>query len=259
MFQLVPSSPTAQTLLPFSDPPETKPEVRLCDVEMMKMDAEGSLLHIGHFKNPRSSASGTPLSSPTPLSRAYTSKASQSERSPSKLCLQAASRLRTLERENCSNAHRPLLNAFSIGSQQGINGITTEKEEMMTEALERRHIKQMNRQWQALLSSQAYATYEMIEEAEASCCSATSPLSRHTYWGLIAARPKGVRMPPQTPKKKACGGCTPFFLGVQTPARPPPHAARRPHAYKWREDGRLGVRPRRTGVLAMHACPARLT
>ncbi|PLW37830.1 hypothetical protein PCANC_21685 [Puccinia coronata f. sp. avenae] len=42
---------------------------------------------------------------------------------------------------------------------------------------------------------------------------------------------------------------------VQTPARPPPHAARCPHAYKWREDGRLGVRPRRTGVLAMHACP----
>ncbi|PLW24675.1 hypothetical protein PCASD_07562 [Puccinia coronata f. sp. avenae] len=27
-----------------------------------------------------------------------------------------------------------------------------------------------------------------------------------------------------------------------------------PHAYKWREDGRLGVRPHRTGVLAMHAC-----
>ncbi|PLW42175.1 hypothetical protein PCASD_05587 [Puccinia coronata f. sp. avenae] len=44
-------------------------------------------------------------------------------------------------------------------------------------------------------------------------------------------------------------------LGVQTPAGPPPHAARRPHAYKWREDGRLSVRPRRTGVLAMHACP----
>ncbi|PLW29529.1 hypothetical protein PCANC_22664 [Puccinia coronata f. sp. avenae] len=34
----------------------------------------------------------------------------------------------------------------------------------------------------------------------------------------------------------------------------PPHAARRPHAYKWREDSRLGVRPRWTGVLAMHAC-----
>ncbi|PLW47406.1 hypothetical protein PCANC_05875 [Puccinia coronata f. sp. avenae] len=34
----------------------------------------------------------------------------------------------------------------------------------------------------------------------------------------------------------------------------PPHAARRPHAYKWREDGQLSVRPRRTGVLAMHAC-----
>ncbi|PLW39598.1 hypothetical protein PCASD_08762 [Puccinia coronata f. sp. avenae] len=48
-------------------------------------------------------------------------------------------------------------------------------------------------------------------------------------------------------------------LGVQTPARPPPHAARRPHTYKWREDGRLGVQPRRKGVLAMHACPARLT
>ncbi|PLW45243.1 hypothetical protein PCASD_04017 [Puccinia coronata f. sp. avenae] len=70
-------------------------------------------------------------------------------------------------------------------------------------------------------------------------------------WGLIAARPKGVR----TPKKKACGGCTPSQPGVQTPARPPPHAARRPHAYEWREDGRLGVPLRRTGVLAMHACP----
>ncbi|PLW53802.1 hypothetical protein PCANC_03577 [Puccinia coronata f. sp. avenae] len=72
--------------------------------------------------------------------------------------------------------------------------------------------------------------------------------------GLIVARPKGVRTPPQTPKKKACGGCTPSHTGVQTPARPPPHAARRLHAYKWREDGLLGVRPRRTGVLAMHAC-----
>ncbi|PLW37116.1 hypothetical protein PCASD_13937 [Puccinia coronata f. sp. avenae] len=72
--------------------------------------------------------------------------------------------------------------------------------------------------------------------------------------GLIAARPKGVRTPPRTPKKKACRGCTPSQPGVQIPARPPPHAARRPHAYKWRENGRLGVRPRRTGVLAMHAC-----
>ncbi|PLW32218.1 hypothetical protein PCANC_23457 [Puccinia coronata f. sp. avenae] len=51
------------------------------------------------------------------LTPVYTSKASQSERSPSELCLQAASRLRTLERKNCSSAHRPLLNAFSIGSQ----------------------------------------------------------------------------------------------------------------------------------------------
>ncbi|PLW05906.1 hypothetical protein PCASD_24952 [Puccinia coronata f. sp. avenae] len=42
--------------------------------------------------------------------------------------------------------------------------------------------------------------------------------------------------------------------------RTPSPACRTPsHAYKWREDGRLGVRPRRTGVLAMHACPARLT
>jgi hypothetical protein len=93
-------------------------------------------------------ASGTLLSSLTPLSRAYTSKASQSESSPSKLRLQAASRLRTLERKNRSSAHRPLLDAFSIGSQQGINGITTDKEKMMTKALGRRHIKQMNRQWQ---------------------------------------------------------------------------------------------------------------
>ncbi|PLW11564.1 hypothetical protein PCASD_22026 [Puccinia coronata f. sp. avenae] len=60
--------------------------------------------------------------------------------------------------------------------------------------------------------------------------------------------------PPERLKKKACGGCTPSQPGVQTPARPPPHAARCPHAYKWLEDGRLGVRPRRTGVLAMHAC-----
>ncbi|PLW48227.1 hypothetical protein PCASD_03285 [Puccinia coronata f. sp. avenae] len=72
------------------------------------------------------------------------------------------------------------------------------------------------------------------------------------------------------PAGQACWPCTPVRPGshkplksrglrVPTPAHPPPHAARRPHAYKWREDGRLGVRPRRTGVLAMHACPARLT
>ncbi|PLW06216.1 hypothetical protein PCANC_05904 [Puccinia coronata f. sp. avenae] len=217
MFQLVPSSPTGQKFLPFSDLPETEPEVRSCDEERMAMDEEaeafqaGSSPHIGHFNaapssspgpswlpalapnrhdqlcspshtshprsrawkqptcsrpSPRSSTSGTPLSSPTPLSRAYTSKANQSERSPSQLRLQAASRLRTLERKNRSNAHRPLLDAFSIGSQRGIDDITTDKEEMMTEALGRRHIKQMNRQWEALLSSQAYATDEMIEEAE---------------------------------------------------------------------------------------------
>ncbi|PLW53830.1 hypothetical protein PCANC_03584 [Puccinia coronata f. sp. avenae] len=73
---------------------------------------------------------------------------------------------------------------------------------------------------------------------------------------LIVQMRKGLDSgtPPQTPKKKVWGGCTPSQPAVQTPARPPPHAACRPHAYKWREDGRLGVRPRRTGVLAMHAC-----
>ncbi|PLW06392.1 hypothetical protein PCASD_25848 [Puccinia coronata f. sp. avenae] len=42
--------------------------------------------------------------------------------------------------------------------------------------------------------------------------------------GLIAARPKGMRTPPQTPKKKACGGCTPSHTGVQTPACRTPSA-----------------------------------
>ncbi|PLW21783.1 hypothetical protein PCANC_02901 [Puccinia coronata f. sp. avenae] len=68
--------------------------------------------------------------------------------------------------------------------------------------------------------------------------------------GLIAARPKGVRTPPQTPKKRRAGAAR---LPIQ--ACKPPHAARRLHTYKWREDGWLGVRPRRTDVLAMHACP----
>ncbi|PLW45772.1 hypothetical protein PCASD_04757 [Puccinia coronata f. sp. avenae] len=68
--------------------------------------------------------------------------------------------------------------------------------------------------------------------------------------GLIAAHPKGVRTPPQTPKKRRAGAAR-----LPNQAFKPPHPARRPHAYKWREDGRLGVRPRRTGVLAMHACP----
>ncbi|POW17695.1 hypothetical protein PSTT_00292 [Puccinia striiformis] len=118
--------------------------------------------------SPHSSASETILSSPTPLSRAYTSKAGQSERSPSQLRLQAASRLRAMERKNRSNAHRPLLDAFSIGSQRGIDDISSSKEDMINEAIGRRHIKQMNRHWEALLSSQAYATDEMIEEAEES-------------------------------------------------------------------------------------------
>jgi len=116
----------------------------------------------------RSLASETPHSSPTPLPRAYTCKASHSDRPPSQLRLQAAARLRALERNNRSNAHRPLLDAFSAGSQRGIDEIISSKEEMMSEAIGRRHIKQMNRQWEALLSSQAYATDEMIEEAEES-------------------------------------------------------------------------------------------
>ncbi|PLW22276.1 hypothetical protein PCASD_17005 [Puccinia coronata f. sp. avenae] len=58
-----------------------------------------------------------------------------------------------------------------------------------------------------------------------------------------------------TPKKKGVRGLHAFPTRHANPARPPPHVARRPYAYKWREDGRLGVRPCRTGVLAMHACP----
>ncbi|PLW19987.1 hypothetical protein PCANC_10174 [Puccinia coronata f. sp. avenae] len=46
------------------------------------------------------------------------------------------------------------------------------------------------------------------------------------------------------------GACNPTIQACK-----PPHATRRPIAYKWREDSQLGVRPRRTGVLAMHACP----
>ncbi|EFP81302.1 uncharacterized protein PGTG_06923 [Puccinia graminis f. sp. tritici CRL 75-36-700-3] len=215
MFQLV-SSPPGPSLLPFSDLPESEPDIRSCDDEMMKMDDEsdalpiGSSPRIGHFDtaassspgpswlpalapnrhdrlfspsqsthprsrawkqpgssraSPRSSASETPQSSPTPLSRAYVSKAGQSDRSPSQLRLQAASRLRNIERKNRSNAHRPLLDAFSNGSQRGIDEIISRKDEMMAEELGRRHIKQMNRQWEALLSSQ---TDEMIEEAEES-------------------------------------------------------------------------------------------
>lgn len=38
----------------------------------------------------------------------------------------------------------------------------------MTAELGRRHIKKLNREWEELLSSQAYATDEMIEEAEES-------------------------------------------------------------------------------------------
>ncbi|KNZ64513.1 hypothetical protein VP01_1020g7 [Puccinia sorghi] len=213
MFQLVPSSPAGPSMLPFSDLPESEPELRSCDEEMMKLDefSTGSSPRIGHFnaaassspgpswlpalapnrhdlllspsqsshhrarawkqplssrRSPRSSASETPLSSPTPLSRSYTSKACHPDRSPSQLRLQAATRIRALERKNRSNAHRPLLDTFSAGSQRGIDEIISSKEEMMTEALGRRHIKQMNRQWEALLSSQAYATDEMIEEAE---------------------------------------------------------------------------------------------
>ncbi|PLW14840.1 hypothetical protein PCANC_18172 [Puccinia coronata f. sp. avenae] len=63
-----------------------------------------------------------------------------------------------------------------------------------------------------------------------------------------------VEVVPPSPRKVIEDTGAQTVKGVQTPARPPPHAACRPHAYKWREDGQLGVRPRRTGVLAMHAC-----
>ncbi|PLW04825.1 hypothetical protein PCASD_26761, partial [Puccinia coronata f. sp. avenae] len=59
----------------------------------------------------------------------------------------------------------------------------------------------------------------------------TSKILDKDVWGsAIAAHPKGVRTPPQTPKKKACRGCTPSQPGMQTPARPPrmPHAVRTP-------------------------------
>jgi hypothetical protein len=83
--------------------------------------------------------------------------------------------------------------------------------------------------------------------------------------GLDSGMPKGhAHAPPKRLKKRRAGAAR---LPIQ--ACKPPHAARRPHAYKWREDGRLGVWPRRTGVQALHAlrtgvhgqhaCPARLT
>ncbi|PLW23529.1 hypothetical protein PCANC_28260, partial [Puccinia coronata f. sp. avenae] len=64
-----------------------------------------------------------------------------------------------------------------------------------------------------------------------------TPTWKVTEGGLIAARPKGVRTPPQTPKKKGVRGLHAFFLGVQSPARHPPHAARHVHAYNRRAHG----------------------
>ncbi|KNZ49159.1 glutamate synthase, partial [Puccinia sorghi] len=66
---------------------------------------------------PCSSTSKMPLSSPTPLSTP-----SHSNRSPSQLH-QAANRIRVLEHKNGSNAHHPLLDAFSASLQQGIDKI----------------------------------------------------------------------------------------------------------------------------------------
>ncbi|KAI9605661.1 hypothetical protein H4Q26_004026 [Puccinia striiformis f. sp. tritici PST-130] len=201
IFQLVPSSPTGRSMLPIGDLAESEPDIQSYDEDMMKMDEAadgfpiGSSPQIGHFKRATSSSPGPSwlaalapnrhdrlFSTSQPShhrartwkqpssSRAspHSSPAGQSERSPSQLRLQAASRLRAMERKNRSNAHRPLLDAFSIGSQRGIDDISSSKEDMMNEAIGRRHIKQMNRHWEALLSSQAYATDEMIEEAEES-------------------------------------------------------------------------------------------
>ncbi|PLW55249.1 hypothetical protein PCANC_03227 [Puccinia coronata f. sp. avenae] len=79
------------------------------------------------------------------------------------------------------------------------------------------------------------------------CASATPPET-----GLDSGTPKGRAHAPPNAYKKGVRGLHAFPHRRANP--PSPHAAHRPHAYKWREDGRLGVRPRRTGVLAMHAC-----
>ncbi|PLW42063.1 hypothetical protein PCASD_11943 [Puccinia coronata f. sp. avenae] len=72
------------------------------------------------------------------------------------------------------------------------------------------------------------------------CCIATP-------WGLIAARPKGVR----TPKKN---GVQPLHAASERraeAARPSPQAAHHLHAFNRRA---YGVQPFQTGVQSLHAC-----
>ncbi|PLW36773.1 hypothetical protein PCASD_13253 [Puccinia coronata f. sp. avenae] len=70
-------------------------------------------------------------------------------------------------------------------------------------------------------------------------------------WGLIAARPKGVRTPIRTPKKN---GVQPLHAALERraeAARPSPQVARHSHAFNRRA---YGVQPCQTGVQSLHAC-----
>ncbi|PLW05418.1 hypothetical protein PCASD_25709, partial [Puccinia coronata f. sp. avenae] len=70
-------------------------------------------------------------------------------------------------------------------------------------------------------------------------------------WGLIAARPKGVRMPIRTPNKY---GVQPLHAPLERhagAARHSQHAARHVHAYNRRAHGEQACQ---TGVQSLHAC-----
>ncbi|PLW52190.1 hypothetical protein PCANC_10273 [Puccinia coronata f. sp. avenae] len=67
---------------------------------------------------------------------------------------------------------------------------------------------------------------------------------RHDPWGLIAARPKGVRTPIRKPKKN---GVQPLHAASERRAE----AARHLQAFNRRA---YGVRPCQTGVQSLHAC-----
>ncbi|PLW20442.1 hypothetical protein PCANC_08317 [Puccinia coronata f. sp. avenae] len=66
-------------------------------------------------------------------------------------------------------------------------------------------------------------------------------------WGLIAARPKGVCTPINTPKKNGVQAGTPLQKGVQRLHALPC----RLHAFNRRA---YGVQPCQTGVQSLHAC-----
>ncbi|MBW0489532.1 hypothetical protein O181_029247 [Austropuccinia psidii MF-1] len=117
--------------------------------------------------SPRSTTSlssgETPMSSPTPFSRKY---ALSTQKTPAQLRQQAAERLRSTERANKFKAGRPLLDAFAIGSHRGFDENLTQKEEMMTEMIGRRHLKQMKQRLQESLSSEGYGIDELIENEQ---------------------------------------------------------------------------------------------